>query len=258
MDPDRARRSAFVLSAHHEPTTGTWHAHDRAQLVYGAQGVLTVHTPHGRWISPPHRAIWIPGGTPHRVSALRSFQLATLYVCAQRAPLGAMPQVVHVDRLMSALLDSAASFGPDYPVRGPQARLVQVILDQIRRCRVVAALQLPEPQSAALRKLTGTILGALNDARTLPQLCAGSGMSARTAARRFQQETGMTFGRWRQQARLQRALELLAGKMSVSDCAYSVGYEDVSAFITMFRDALGVTPSRYFAQTEPEIAAPEY
>ena len=72
-------------------------------------------------------------------------------------------------------------------------------------------------------------------------------MSGRTLARMFTAETGMTFGAWRQQARLLRALELMAAGQPVTTVALDVGYESPSAFIAMFRRALGVSPARYFA-----------
>ncbi len=56
----------------------------------------------------------------------------------------------------------------------------------------------------------------------------------------------MTFGRWRQQARLFAALEMLAQRKSVTEVAIAVGYGSVSAFIEMFRTMLGTTPQTYF------------
>ena len=56
----------------------------------------------------------------------------------------------------------------------------------------------------------------------------------------------MTFGAWRQQARLLRGLEILAGGESVTSAALQVGFETPSAFIAMFRRAMGTTPARYF------------
>ena len=49
----------------------------------------------------------------------------------------------------------------------------------------------------------------------------------------------MSFGRWRQQARLFAALEMLAQRKSVTEVAIAVGYDSVSAFIEMFRTMLG-------------------
>jgi AraC-like DNA-binding protein len=71
-------------------------------------------------------------------------------------------------------------------------------------------------------------------------------MSPRTLSRRFVDETGFSFAEWRQQARLLRALEMLATQTPVTSVALELGYDNVSAFIAMFKRAMGTTPSRYF------------
>jgi hypothetical protein len=38
------------------------HTHRRAQLLYGATGVMQVSTHDGNWVVPPQRAVWIPPG----------------------------------------------------------------------------------------------------------------------------------------------------------------------------------------------------
>ncbi|WP_164096615.1 helix-turn-helix domain-containing protein, partial [Serratia marcescens] len=74
-----------------------------------------------------------------------------------------------------------------------------------------------------------------------------AGIPARTMTRKFVVETGFTFTEWRQRARLMRALELLAAGQAVTTVALDVGYNNISAFIAMFRRVFGVTPTRYFA-----------
>ncbi len=63
--------------------------------------------------------------------------------------------------------------------------------------------------------------------------------------RRFSAETGFSFTQWRQRSRLLRALELLTRGTAVTTTALDLGYENVSAFIAMFRRHFGVTPGRY-------------
>jgi AraC-like DNA-binding protein len=80
-----------------------------------------------------------------------------------------------------------------------------------------------------------------------------AGMSRRTFMRAFSAEAGMSFGRWRQQARLFAALEMLAQRKSVTEAAVAVGYDSVSAFIEMFRKMLGTTPQMYFRSTQEPV-----
>ena len=62
----------------------------------------------------------------------------------------------------------------------------------------------------------------------------------------FPLETGMTFSKWRQQARLLCGIRMLAEGMAISTVAIDLGYESPSAFSAMFRRALGIAPSEYF------------
>ena len=56
----------------------------------------------------------------------------------------------------------------------------------------------------------------------------------------------MTFGLWRQQARLLAALTRIAQGDAIAHISHDLGYDSQSAFIAMFRKAMGKTPSRYF------------
>ena len=76
------------------------------------------------------------------------------------------------------------------------------------------------------------------------------GASKRTMQRLFADESGMSFSRWRQQARLIHALQSLAAGQSVTNAALDAGYSTTSAFISMFRKQLGTTPSRYLAAAD--------
>ena len=68
---------------------------------------------------------------------------------------------------------------------------------------------------------------------------------ARTLARRFQSETGLSFGAWRQQARVLEAMGRLGGGAPVTEVAFDLGYESVSAFSAMFHRATGASPSQF-------------
>jgi AraC-like DNA-binding protein len=84
------------------------------------------------------------------------------------------------------------------------------------------------------------------DTRTLAELCQETGAGKRSVERLFQQEVGMTFGKWRQQLRLMQGMRLLAGGAKVTHAALESGYGTASAFTSMFRKALGITPRSYF------------
>ena len=71
--------------------------------------------------------------------------------------------------------------------------------------------------------------------------------STRTLYRRFLRETGITFARWKQQARLLESIRRLTAGAQVTEVALDLGYESPSAFSTMFRRSLGVAPRAFAA-----------
>jgi AraC-like DNA-binding protein len=70
------------------------------------------------------------------------------------------------------------------------------------------------------------------------------GASARTLARGFMRETGLTYAQWRTQCRLLVAHTQLAEGASVTAVAHRVGYASDSAFIAMYRRLYGEPPGR--------------
>jgi AraC-like DNA-binding protein len=85
------------------------------------------------------------------------------------------------------------------------------------------------------------------DRRTLAEWARVVATSERTLARLIRQETGLTFGRWRQQLHLIVALHHLSAGQSVQRVAEALGYDSVTAFISMFKKSLGKPPGKYFA-----------
>jgi AraC-like DNA-binding protein len=245
LDPDKTRRDVFVLAERYSAGAGHWHAHRRAQLIHASDGVLSVHSDTGQWVVPPQRAVWVPPGVRHRVSSLKGFGLRTLYAEPTRVQVPPQCTVVAVDVLLDEMLRAAATFGADYALDGPQARLINVILDRVPHLHT-APLHLPQPLDGRLKRITDALLADPANSTTLDQWAKRVGATTRTIARQFLKETGLTFVQWRQQRRLLAALERLGAGDSVTRVALDVGYNDVSSFIGLFKAAMGDTPARYF------------
>jgi len=234
------------------------HHHNRAQLIHAVHGVMRVATEHGIWVVPPGRGVWVPPRVVHSIRMRGHVGMRTIYVSAgatRDAP--AHCSVVHVSPLLRELLVRATELRMPYPLGGPEERTVALLLDEIRTAPVTP-LHLPTPRDARLRIVTDALLADPADTRPLAAWGRAAGATERTLARTFLRETGMTFGAWRQQVRLLCALELLAEGRAVTAVALELGYASTSAFIAMFRRALGTTPSRYFrAFPSTPLAAPE-
>jgi AraC-like DNA-binding protein len=105
-------------------------------------------------------------------------------------------------------------------------------------------LDLAMPSDPRARR-AAELLRANPGTASLDSIARAAGASKRTLERMFRLETGMGLGRWRQQLRLSHALRLLAQGEPVTSVALESGYQSTSAFIAMFRRALGTTPFRY-------------
>lgn len=226
-----------------------WHRHRRAQLVYASDGIMRVTSTSASYLVPPQRAVWMPGGVEHRIDARSEVSMRTLYIepeACDGLPLEVC--VLNVTPLLRELILAAVAAGTEYGADAPAARIMAVILDQIR-AQPVASLALPMPRDARLLRIARTLLENPADTRDLETWAGIVGASKRTLVRLFPQQTGMSFRQWRQQRRLLHALELLAAGSSVTTVALEVGYDNTSAFIAMFRRCLGTTPRQYLARS---------
>jgi AraC-like DNA-binding protein len=220
--------------------------HERGQLIHAVSGVMTVTTPHGTWVVPPQRAVWVPPGVDHESRMYGGVAMRTLYIEPRAAR--AMPDrccVVTIAPLLRELILEATRLPLDYEQRGRDGRLMRLVLDELA-ASPAEPLHLPQPQDKRLRRICDALQRDPSDAASLEDWAARVGASARTLARAFARETGMGFSTWRQQARLAAALQRLAAGAPVTTVALDLGYASPSAFTAMFRRSLGKRPSDYF------------
>ncbi|TWF47550.1 AraC family transcriptional regulator [Neorhizobium alkalisoli] len=224
------------------------HSHRKAQLLYTTKGVVTVHAAHGLWVAPPNCAVWVPGGVTHSSSGVGKLEIRCLFIEPASAP--DMPAdccIISVPPLLREMFARFEKMPPLYPLGASREnRFIQVMVDELTHARR-EPLYLPMPKVLRLRKLADLIALDPSLRSTIEDWSERIGASPRTLTRRFKEETGLSFGKWRRQLQLSLALQWLAEGQSVTNIAIDLGYENTSAFITMFKQALGQTPARYFA-----------
>jgi len=215
---------------------------------------MTVRTSEGTWVVPAQRAVWIPARTPHSIVMAGAVSMRTLYLrprmvaCLPRACC-----VVNVSPLLQELILHACRFPTLSRRTRTQSRLIDFIVDQLETVRSVP-LQLPTPSDPRAARVAEALFRDPSDQSALEGLCKQVGASKRTIERIFQVETNLTLGKWRQQLRLMRSLQLLAAGEKITHAALEAGYSTPSAFIAMFRKTLGITPGRYFADSSNHAA----
>lgn len=246
----RGLPAVTALASDYRPGANTgWHSHYRAQLAFAVSGVMHVDTEQGAFVVPPQRALWLPAGMRHCIAMNGTVGMRTIYVAPETArALPPLCRVVAVTPLLRELVLEAVRLPERYRPDSRAARLTALLLDELRALPILP-LHLPLPEEPRLRRVCDAILADPALEQTLEDLARSASTSARTLARLFRSETGMSFSQWRQQARLLAALRLLASGEKVTSVAMDLGYDSPSAFTSMFRKALGVPPSRYFGES---------
>ncbi|WP_437927595.1 helix-turn-helix transcriptional regulator [Sorangium sp. So ce291] len=223
------------------------HAHRESQLMYLVRGELICEASSALWIVPPQSALWIPASVTHRIRASAPLEGYSVFVEPGAAP--DLPRdccAVSVTPLFRELLLRLAARPALYDLEGPDARLVGVLLDELATVSVEKH-RLPMPTDPRLRRLVDAMTADPAIGVTTKTWAKRIGVSERTLNRLLVEETGLSFGRWRQQLHIILALQKLSRGAAVQSVALDLGYESASSFVTMFRKALGTSPARYMA-----------
>jgi AraC-like DNA-binding protein len=225
------------------------HAHPRGQLVYASNGVMQVVCGRDVWVVPPSLAVWIPPGVEHEVYFPGDVSLRNVFIdpsCVSELPTTCA--VLQVHPLLRELILKAVMIGDAYAPATAGYRLMLVLLDELREARQ-SQLCLPMARDTRARRAMAALRDNPGQTLDLDALADLSGASSRTLSRLFISETGLTIGQWRKTLLLHEAIDRLGQGQLVSRVAMDLGYQSISAFITMFRQALGSSPGRYFRST---------
>ncbi|MFZ5551049.1 MAG: AraC family transcriptional regulator [Pseudomonadota bacterium] len=264
-EPTAARpiRGKARLMAHHMDILPHWHSW--AQLVFSITGAVRVSAQGGAkgsgtdssYIVPPSRAVWIPPGVVHAVTAVEEADLRTLYlhesaVTALSAEADwSRCRVLDVTPLLRELVLQLAVEPDAAPANAADAAREQgistLILDELRRARSLQ-LGLPLPREGRLRRVCESMLEQPLRHADIEGWAAEAATSARTLSRWFSDELGTSYGQWRQQMLLAKALAMAARKQPMRLIAAELGYASPSAFSAMVTRAVGMPPSRFFAE----------
>lgn len=152
----------------------------------------------------------------------------------------------------AALLDS----NPDDPLRALLAEakafslLHSFLLTQAPGSQRKDDAQTPQQRRYA--QVQAYVVSHLAAPLSMRELAQQFGMSESRLSRGFREVFGMPLFQYVTELRLKKGMELLrAGEASVTEVAYSVGYNHVANFSTAFKRAFGVSPHAVRRQRSP-------
>ncbi|WP_138496775.1 helix-turn-helix domain-containing protein [Stenotrophomonas maltophilia] len=248
LDPDETDRPAVASRlqvAEHDAEIPV-HEHRKGQLILALHGAVTCEVANALWIVPPQCGVWIPGGMPHSNRATANARLCYLFVEPGIVDLPAQCVTLAISPMLREMILPLADAPLDYPHGSHTDRLARVLLDELVQMPA-EHLSLPVSHHPKVRVLAAALSADPADRSTIGQWAVRLALGERTLTRLIERETGLSFGRWRQQLHLLIAIRELAAGAPVQRVSETLGYESVTAFITMFKKALGLSPARYFA-----------
>ena len=222
------------------------HSHTKHQLIYAIKGLMIVESGNECWTVPPSRGVWMPCGQVHAIRCVGDVKMRSVFVRIDAATgLPLQSKAISISPLLSELIKASVSLKPPYAEDSRDARIMHLILDELALLPALP-LSLPQPADPRINQICLAWQDDPGDASTVADWSERLALDQKTIQRLFRKETGMTFGQWRQQARLLLALERIAVGEKVIDIALELGYESPSAFTSMFKKQFGKTPSHFF------------
>jgi AraC-like DNA-binding protein len=220
------------------------HRHGWHQLLFASTGAMTVFGGRRSWMVPPGRAVLIPAGIEHSIRMWGEVAMRSLYFPAG-SPAAAFQigecRAIPVSPLLRELILRVVELAALDARVTVEANLMSVLMDELATAPE-SPLVLPIPMDSRALAAARYVLQNPACAIGPDRVARESGLGKRTMERLFHAETGLSFGLWRQKARLLDSLRLLAQGAPVTSAALEVGYSSVSAYIAAFKRTFGCTP----------------
>jgi AraC-like DNA-binding protein len=244
LDPKRGVAIATLAEGYCAGSEISTHAHRSDQLIYATHGIMEITAANRIWLTPPHLAVWIPSGTLHRKRMKGAVSMRTLYLrrgLALPPPAHVGCRVLYVSPLLRELIIESVHIGQLRSGNRLQCALRDLVVSQLQAATTFPMFVTMPTDPRALR-VAKPFIEDPAESRTLRVRCKEAGVGVRTLERVFEKNVGISFGAWRRQVRLMKAIELLVEGRSVKEASARVGYQQPSAFVEMFRRSLGTTP----------------
>jgi AraC-like DNA-binding protein len=222
---------------------------DRHYLLCASAGALRLEAQGQAWLLPPARAALIQAGQTIQVSIPQPVTTASVlfhteFTATPPAPLA----VFDLNPLARALVTECSNWPEsDEPLTSYAESLFAALAAVTwRLAERPSPVVVPAGRSPELRRALQLTQQRLGGPVRFEDLAAEVGLASRSLARRFEEETGMTWRAVLRRMRVLRAIEeLAAGDTPVTEIAFTVGYTSLSAFNAAFRELTDRSPTAY-------------
>ncbi|MFY2507198.1 AraC family transcriptional regulator [Vibrio pectenicida] len=243
---DRAPSDFFMnFEAFLSNTETRMHSHPWGQVQLISGGILEMEAQGTRFLAPPHLAIWVPAGVMHASYNRNPLSYCSLNIAERlTTSFPSSTSLIKITPIVSSIIDDFRHREINIAQSEQDKRLIQVLLDQLAT-RDTQHHFLPSSDNKYLATILAEVEENPLDITSLAQWAEKVHTTERTLARHCQSELGMSFTEWRLRVRYLFSMELLRGGHSVKEVALTLGYNQASPFIAMFKKYAGQTPEQY-------------
>lgn len=221
------------------------HSHPWGQVQLISGGILEMEAEDTRFLAPPHLAIWVPAGVTHKSYNRKPLAYCSINIAtAMTESFPSQTSLIQVTPIVSAIVDDFRQRNISIAKGSQDVRLIQVLLDQLATQKAEHHF-LPSSRHKYLAPLLAAVEENPTDNSSLAEWAKQVHTTERTLARYCQTELGMSFTEWRLRVRYLYSMELLRSGHSVKEVALTLGYNQASPFIAMFKKYSGQTPEQY-------------
>lgn len=231
------------------------HSHPDAMLAWCYRGTVWLHLQDARWRLAPGQGLWIPPHTPHTAHHERDSTGCYTYIpdASLIAPIDGIARVLVPRAVQEMLLHLGIN---DMPT-DLRVRIQSVLIEMLQQPSAESADgwgEVPMPTDERVRPLVQAVLADPGDPRGAVDLFIEHGLHERTVLRIFQNDIGMSFGRWRTGVRMTLAARLIVGGTPIGAAAHRCGYATTSAFSAAFKERFGLTPRQHVSRVQADSA----
>lgn len=225
------------------------HVHNRAQLTFVEDGYQYFHIDQKIYLVPQHHVIWIPSGKAHKItSEAKTVNLMVfLFKSVFEEDFYQNVHVFAVPPVLKEMLLYASKWNQYLDENEEQDIFFKAILKSLPNfCKESNGLEIPIPKDIRLIPVCNDINSNFKYNLDIDSLAAKAQMSVRSLQRIFKNETGITLQKYLQLTRILKSIELIDTKQyTLSEVAYKVGYQSLSAFTSSYFAVMKAKPKSH-------------
>lgn len=214
------------------------HVHDRAQLTFVEEGYQYFHIDQKIYLVPQHHVIWIPSKKAHKTtSEAKTVNLMVfLFKSVFDDDFYQNVQVFAAPPVLKEMLFYTSKWNQSLEENEEQDIFFKAILKSLPNFyKESSGLEIPVPTDVRLIPVCQDINVNFKYNLDIDTLAEKATMSVRSLQRIFKKETGITLQKYLQLTRILKSIELIdTQQYTLSEIAYKVGYQSLSAFTTAY------------------------